>query len=310
MRDTEDDGEHGEDQPRRHGDPENELSPCLCVSLADFLCVLAPLGVLTVTWIRLGAVGYLNARPLVYGLERDPRFHLRYDIPAECARLLHAHQIDVGLIPTIEYLRGPGPYAFVPGPAVTSRGPVASVAVYTRREPRDIRTIAMDTSSRTSVALAMVLLRRQFGIAPEEASMAPNLETMLARADAALIIGDEALFLDHTAADARKIDLGELWTASTGLPFVYAFWAGWPGAASPADVTALQRARDEGVAHANDVAVAYYPDDAGRQAVASRYLRDNIRYVLGADELEGLRTFYRYAAEAGLVSSDAELRLY
>ena len=91
---------------------------------------------------------------------------------------------------------------------------------------------------------------------------------------------------------------------------MYAFWAGWPNALSPEDVASLQRARDEGVAHADDVAGAYYPDDAGRRAVASRYLRDNIRYVLGGDELEGLRTFYRYAAEAGLVSSDGELRLY
>src|SRR3954468_2606765 len=104
--------------------------------------------------IRLGAVTYLNARPLVYRLERSDRFHLRYDIPSECARLLHARAVDVGLIPSIEYLRGPEPYAFVPGPAVTSRGRVASVAIYTRVDPKDIRTIAMDTSSRTSVALS------------------------------------------------------------------------------------------------------------------------------------------------------------
>src|ERR1700712_2861279 len=117
--------------------------------------------------VRLGLVGYLNARPLVYGLERQPRFELRYDIPSECARLLHARDIDVGLIPSIEYLRGPQTYAFVPGPAVTSRGPVASVAIYTRIEPKDLQTIAMDTSSRTSVALSTVLLRRVFGVTPE-----------------------------------------------------------------------------------------------------------------------------------------------
>src|SRR4029450_9197687 len=101
--------------------------------------------------IRLGAVTYLNARPLVYGLERSDRFEVRYDIPSECARLLHAREIDVGPIPSIEYLRGIAAYALVPGPAVISPGPVASVAVYTRRDPKDIRTIAMDTSSRTSV---------------------------------------------------------------------------------------------------------------------------------------------------------------
>ncbi len=150
--------------------------------------------------VRLGAVGYLNARPLVYGLEEHPGFDLRYDVPSECARLLHAREVDVGLIPSIEYLRGPQPYVLVPGPAVTSRGPVASVAIYTRREPGDIRSIAMDTSSRTSIALATVILRRRFGVAPEPAPMAPDLDAMLGRADAAMIIGDTALFLDHAAA--------------------------------------------------------------------------------------------------------------
>ena len=266
------------------------------------------------TPVRLGAVGYLNARPLVYGLERQPRFHLRYDIPSECAALLHARGIDVGLIPSIEYLRGPQPYLVVPGPAVTSRGPVASVAIYTRVEPRDIKTIAMDTSSRTSVALATVMARRAFGVTPQSVPMAPDLEAMLASADAALIIGDVALFLDHTTVNPQsaiqKIDLGSLWTDSTGLPFVYAVWAGWPDALMPGDVALLQRARDEGVAAADGVAHAYYPDDPGREAVARRYLRDNIRYVLGDDELEGLRTFYRYAAEEGLVSGAQELRFY
>jgi chorismate dehydratase len=284
--------------------------------------------------MRLGAVGYLNARPLVYGLDRKPRFDLRYDVPSECARLLHDGSIDVGLIPSIEYLRGPGPYALVPGPAVTSRGPVASVALYTRVEPRDIRSIAMDSSSRTSVALATVMVRRLFGVAPDAVSMPPDLESMLARADAALIIGDNALFLnppfdsplilspsplegskDEQLARGRppaiqKIDLGELWTASTGLPFVYAFWAGWPDAVMPDDADALRQARDEGVAHAGEVARAYYPDDPASEAVAARYLRDNIRYVLGDEELEGLRTFYRYAAELGLVPFDGTLRFY
>ena len=122
-------------------------------------------------------------------------------------------EIDVGLIPSIESLRGPGPYAIVPGPAVTSRGPVASVAIYTRRELRDIRTIAMDTSSRTSVALSTIMLRRRFHADAEPVPMAPDLDAMLARADAALIIGDIALFLDERASGARKVDLGEEWTA-------------------------------------------------------------------------------------------------
>ena len=261
--------------------------------------------------VRLGAVSYLNARPLVHGLENQPeRFELRYDIPSECARLLHAHEIDVGLIPSIEYLRGPLPYIIVPGPAVTSRGPVASVAIYTRREPGDIRTIAMDTSSRTSVALATVIVQRRFGVTVEPVAMAPDLDAMLARADAALIIGDVALFLDHAASGVRKIDLGEEWTEMTGLPFVYACWSGWPRAVNREDVAVLQRSRDEGVAQSDAVAAAYYPDDMHRQAVARRYLRDNIQYILGGSEIEGLTTFFRYASELGLVAYDGHLRFY
>ena len=260
--------------------------------------------------IRLGAVTYLNARPLVYGLDRSERFAVRFDIPSECARLLHARETDVGLIPSIEYLRGPQPYAIVPGPAVVSRGPVASVAIYTRREPGDIRTIAMDISSRTSVALAMVLLRRRFHVAADAAPMEPDLDAMLTRADAALIIGDAALFLDEAAAGAQKIDLGREWTDLTGLPFVYACWTGWPGALTRADVDVLQRSRDEGVAQSNAVAAAYYPDDTARQAAARRYLRDNIQYFLGREELEGLTTFYRYATELGLADFDGTLRFY
>jgi chorismate dehydratase len=261
--------------------------------------------------VRLGAVGYLNARPLVYALEQNPRFDVRYDVPSECARLLHAHGIDVGLIPSIEYLRGPVPYEIVPGPAVTSHGPVASVAIYTRRDPRDIKTIAMDTSSRTSVALATIVLKRQYNSTPSPIPLAPDLDAMLAQADAALIIGDNALLLDHEAQGVEKIDLGDVWTRALGLPFVYAFWAGWPRAVDADDVAALQAARDAGVAHVDEVSRAYYPDDRTRQDLAVRYLRDNIQYVLGAEEYDGLTTFYRYAAESSLVPPfDGELRIF
>jgi chorismate dehydratase len=280
---------------------------------------------------RLGAVGYLNARPLVYGLERHPRFALRYDVPSRCAALLHAGETDVGLVPSIEYLRGSA-YQIVPDLAIASRGPVASVAIYTTRPMSDVRSIAVDTSSRTSVALTRVLCARLFGVSPAFEPQAPDLGAMLARADAALVIGDNALFLDGgrvglkpdltagsngpDAASAgeevevQKIDLGESWLRLTGLPFVYAFWAGRPGALSPEDVAALQQARDAGVVHPGQIAAAYYAGDPTRQAVAERYLRDNIKYHLGSDERAALDLFYRYAAEAGVVRAPAPLRFY
>jgi chorismate dehydratase len=262
------------------------------------------------TKLRLGAVEYLNARPLVFGLEDSPRFDVRFDVPARCAELLHAGAIDVGLIPSIEYLRGREPYAIVPHLAVASDGPVASVAIYTRKEPRDMRSIALDTTSRTSVALTTVLAHRAFHVSPRLLSMQPDLAGMLAQADAALIIGDKALFLDHAAEGVTKIDLGQLWKELTGLPFVYAFWAGRPAAAAPADVAALQAARDRGCAQIAGVARGYYPDDPASRAVAEDYLRDNIRHTLDGAELEGLQAFYRYASELGLATFDGRLRFY
>jgi chorismate dehydratase len=260
--------------------------------------------------LRLGAVEYLNARPLVYDLQHSGRVALRFDVPSRCAELLHAGEIDVGLIPSIEYLRGPRSYAIVPFVCVASAGPVASVALYTRKDPEDLRSIAMDTTSRTSVALMRVIAKQAYGIVPEPVSMAPDLDAMLARADGAVIIGDKALFLDHEAAGARKIDLGELWTHTTGLPFVFAFWAGRQQAVTPADVGMLRNARDGGLANLEAIARAYLPGNVERQAIACRYLRDNIQYTLGDEELEGLTAFYTYASELGLVSYDGHLRIY
>ena len=274
--------------------------------------------------VRLGAVGYLNARPLVYGLEHSRRFALRFDVPALCADLLHAGGIDLGLIPSIEYLRGRD-YRIVPDLAITSRGAVRSVALYTKKPMADVRSIAMDTSSRTSVALVGVLCARAFKIQPILQPASPDLSSMLTDCDAALVIGDNALFLeggalspdslgpapDATAgSNVEKIDLGEVWTNLTGLPFVYAFWAGPAGVLTSDHVAELQSARDEAVRRPEDVAREYFAGAPAQQAVGAAYLRDNIKYYLGLDERAGLSLFYRYAAEAGVVGSVQDLRFF
>lgn len=255
--------------------------------------------------VRVSAVSYLNTRPLVHGIERMPRFQVRYDIPADCARLLHEHAVDIGLIPSIEYLRG-GPYRIVPDLAIASRGPVASVAIFTTKPMRDVTSIAMDTSSRTSVALTRVLCTRHWRIAPRFESLGPDIREMLAQCDAALIIGDKALFQSTVVSrqsTVEKVDLGEEWTRMTGLPFVYAFWAGRPGALTADDVEALQRARNEGVDMPEQLAREFLRDESiERQEIGGRYLRHNIKYHLGEHERAALETFYRYAVEAGVVS--------
>ncbi|MEO5895309.1 MAG: menaquinone biosynthesis protein [Vicinamibacterales bacterium] len=258
--------------------------------------------------IRLGAVAYLNARPLVYGLETRPDlFTLEFDPPSRCASRLHEHSIDVGMIPTIEYCRGPE-YHIVPGMAIVSSGPVGSVAVFSKRPLQEVTTIAADTSSRTSNALLRILCRQRFGIAPEFRPMPPDAERMLQACDAALIIGDPALFIEPTAAGVEKIDLGEQWTSMTGLPFVWAFWAGRSDEVDREALETLTDARDAGVAASDQVAADYCGPE--RAAVGQAYLRDNIQYYLGEREQAGLQRYYELAAALGLIDKAREPLFY
>jgi chorismate dehydratase len=259
---------------------------------------------------RLGAVEYLNARPHVWGLDRHAeRFSIRFDIPAVCAALLQEGAIDLGLIPSIEGLRAPD-YRIVPGIAIGSNGPVASVALYSTGPVETIRTIALDSSSRTSVALLRILCAKRFQIEPAFVTLPPDPAAMLARCDGALVIGDLALLFDHERAGVRKLDLGEEWTAWTGLPFVYACWFGRPGRLEAGDAELLRAARDAGVAVPDAVAAAHFGGDAAKTAIGARYLRDNIQYGLGDTQLAGLARFYREAWSLGLSPAYREPRFF
>jgi chorismate dehydratase len=275
--------------------------------------------------VHIGAVGYLNARPLTWALDADPqrpfdsaqgalskvegRWAIRYDLPSVCSSLLHAGQVDLGLVPSIDYLQDPA-YRFVPGVGIGSRGPVASVALYTRVPVERVRSIALDTSSRTSVTLIRVLCRHRFGVAPEFVAHGPDLQAMVAIADAGLLIGDPAFEADHAGLGLQKVDLGQEWTAMTGLPFIYAAWTGRAGAVTDADVEALQEAQQIGVRSVDAIAAEYGSGDAARTARAAAYLRDNVKYGLGPDEAAGLQLFLNYAADLGLAPRRRQLEFF
>jgi chorismate dehydratase len=260
--------------------------------------------------LRLGAVSYLNTKPLVYGLDAHPdRFDIRFDVPSKCATLLHEGAVDLGLIPAIEYLRGHD-YYIVPDVAIVSDGEVATVALFTRKPIGEIATIALDLSSRTSVALTRVLCANHWRIDPSFTPSEPDLEGMLARADAALVIGDPAFEIDPPRRGVTKIDLGAEWKAMTGLPFVYAMWVGRAGAASAAQCRELQQARDRGVAHLADIARDVSGGDRDLERRSLLYLRDNLKFSLGDREAAGLRRFHELAAEIGLVPAIQPLRFY
>jgi len=291
--------------------------------------------------IRLGAVCFLNTRPLTAALEpEDPFFEVSYAVPSACAAQLQAGQIDVGLIPSIEYARSQVPYCLVPEVAIACRGEVLSVQLFFRGPLERIRRVALDPSSRTSAALVQILLRERYGLSPEFVEAPPasgrrgpeparsgsghkadfrmdsKLEAMLAGADAALLIGDSAL--RHLGGELSNMDLGQEWKGFTGYPFVFAFWAGRQGALAPAQVQRLVEARRQGAgqipAIARKAARELGPGFAQEQEVLvvlfERYLTQHIRFELGEEELAGLRCFYALAYQHGLISGVPELRFF
>ena len=258
---------------------------------------------------RLGAVPYLNTRPLVFALERDPApFALSYSVPSRCARELAAGTIDVGVIPAIEYARSPHPYWIVPDIAIGSQGSVLTVRLFCRRPLSRIERIALDTSSRTSVALLSILLRERFALTPQLIEAPPDLGAMLECADAALLIGDQVF--PHLDRDVESLDLGREWTAMTDLPFVFAFWAGRQQALTPAQVQQLQRAKDQGVCQVPSIAAAYSRECGGSPEFYERYLTHHIRFDLDEAAQAGLQLFYQLAHRHGLIDAVPPLRFY
>jgi chorismate dehydratase len=255
-------------------------------------------------------VNYLNVQPLVHGLDRHPEdVALRFDPPSVCATLLASGAIDLGTIPSIAYPDRPGDRV-VPGLCIGSDGAVASVAIFTRVPVPRLRSIALDTSSRTSAALTRILCRRVFDIEPEFVSHPPDLPAMLAASDAALVIGDAALFADSDAVGAEKIDLGLVWTELTGLPFVWAFWAGPDSRETARVVPLLHEAARQGMQARDAIADAYCAGDPVQQALARAYLHDRLVFRLDDRALAGLERYYREALSLGLVRDMPSLEFF
>ena len=261
--------------------------------------------------VRLGVVSYLNTRPLVEGFrtgEIDHDFDLIYDVPSLCADRLHRNETDVALIPAAEIGRGAEEYRIVPNVGIVSNGSVRSVFVVLGKEPEEIQRLALDSGSRTSAVLAQVVLARQFGCRPEVFVQAPNVDEMLTVADAALLIGDRALELDLKRY--RVLDLGEVWTQMTGLPFVYACWTGRKGVLGSQDVAKLVEAKEKGHSFIPKIAESHATGNTLPAAFYAEYLTRNIHYDVGDAELEGLRRFYTYGAELGLIPEVPDIQFY
>lgn len=222
------------------------------------------------------------------------RFLLEFGLPAVCADHLASGAADIGIVPSFELTRQD--LEIIPGAGIACHGAVRSILLISSRPAASIRTLALDTSSRTSVELVRVVLERRYGVTPRCMPHAPDLDAMLAIADAALIIGDPALHLDPAALPGHVYDLGAEWVEMTGLPMVFAVWAGRKGIVTPDLVAAFQASCRYGLAHLEEIVAAESAPRGFAPEVVREYLTRNIVHELGPRDYQGMELFLEYAS--------------
>lgn len=255
---------------------------------------------------RIVSVAYLNALPLTWGLTRGSLKETVEVVsvpPAQACALLTEGRADVALIPSIDLARSTG-LTPIPGTGIAALKEVRSVLLLSRVEPGAIRTLAADSNSHTSVVLSLLILKRRYHCVPRVAAASPELERMLAGSDAALVIGDAAL---KAAGNLPKealfvIDLAHEWHAMTGLPFVFALWA-CRSVVSPSRLAEMfERSLVEGLENIDAIAREGSERSGIPPEVIASYLRGNIRYRLGHEEMSSLRTFFGLCRDEGLLA--------
>ncbi len=259
--------------------------------------------------IRVGAVSYLNAKPLYYGLGRfAPQVRLSMDVPSRLAEQLAAGELDVALIPSIEYFRGAGHgYEIIPGFAIAARGPVRSVKLFSRVPWQQVERLALDAGSRASQVLAQIWLDARFGVRPRQVEELPlGVSALESTADAVLVIGDRTMRVPHEAFH-DVVDLGDAWYNLTGLPFVFALWVARGGVDLGGLPAALEQSRASGLAHADSLARMHGLCLGLDFATCYDYLTRVLSYDLGEPEIAGLGRFAAMAAALGLAPQGVSL---
>jgi chorismate dehydratase len=258
--------------------------------------------------LRVGAVTYLNAKPLIVSLQKTAEAEIILDFPSRLADALRSGQLDVAMIPSIEYARHPG-YTIVSDACIACDGPVRSVKLYSHVPFEEIRTLALDEGSRTSATLARVLLKERFDLKPAICSLPIGVSIDEVSADALVLIGDRGML---PAGEHFKYvwDLGEEWGAWTGLPFVFAMWIARPGVDLQGLEDALASARDDGLTRLEEIAQSEAAGIGLPEADCLSYLRDHLKFHLGHRQREALSLFYRLAARQNLAPAGVQLEFY
>jgi chorismate dehydratase len=270
--------------------------------------------------LKISAISYLNTAPLMWDFEHGDansilNSEVSFTLPSACAEALRSGTADIGIIPAAAYATVPD-LVIIPDVAIAARRAVRSILLVSKvpfdRWAEKVRTVALDTSSMTSVALAKILFAKWLGGARTYKPMAPDLDTMLSNCDAALIIGDPALQIDR--AQYFALDLAEEWIARTGKSFVFAFWAirkqALVGRNAALIAEAFRKSRDHGESPKNLEAITQeWAPRLGISVESVRiYLTQNIHYYLDDPCLEGLNLYYKLGAEIGVLPPAPPLR--
>jgi len=252
---------------------------------------------------RIAASSYLNTAPLIWsflhGSQRDSVELFTDTAPARCAEMLATGLVDAALVPVIEYQRMPE-ILLVPDVCVGSKSAVRSVVLVTRRNNlKKVERVALDESSRTSVALVQIIFREFLGLEPEWISAAPDLKAMLTAADAALVIGDPAMKIPRD--QFRVFDLATLWHEFTGCGFVFAMWMVRKDSAEKVRAIDFAAARDEGLAHVQDIAIENEPQLGLSRDEIKTYLTENIAFRMDEQMEKGLTLYFELAQKHQLI---------
>jgi len=264
--------------------------------------------------LKISAISYLNTAPLLWDFEHGEAgvdFDISYTIPSACAEALRTGAADIGIIPAAAYATI-SDLVIIPDVAIAARRAVRSILLVSKMPVAQVRSVALDTSSMTSVALTKILFAKWLGGVRDYVPRSPDLENMLANSDAALLIGDPALQVDRTRY--VTLDLAQEWVARTGKSFVFAFWAirgqALAGQDRAAIADAFRKSRDHGLSPKNleSIVQEWAPRLSLPAEMIRAYLTHNIHYYLDPPCLEGLELFYRYSHEIGALPSPPPLR--
>lgn len=249
---------------------------------------------------QVGSVSFLNAKPLIHGLENDPRVALHLEVPSKLLDGLRDRRFDVALLPVIDFQRLEG-LRLIPVGGIGCDGPTLTVRIFSRSPLEQIETLLCDTDSHTSVALARVILAERYNRRPRFFDLSHELaqDISLPR----LLIGDKVI-TDEPADCPHQIDLGQAWKELTGLPFVFATWMGRSDADLGELPQILATARVKGLASVEQIVAQYAPIHRWPLPIARQYLASYLKFEIGPEQLKAIRLFHQLAAKHGVVAHD------